>query len=117
VTAPRAGRARGLAWAIGDRPTVQALALAGLRGRVVESAAAARLALAEARAAGATLVVVTEQLAGELDGTSVDGGVLPLVAVVPSAAAPRVRPSPGERRSRAVRRALGMPDDRAGGRP
>ena len=109
--------ARGFAWAIGDEPTVRALALAGIRGRVAESAAAARLALDEARAAGATLVVLTEQLAGELAEASLDESILPLVAVVPSAAAPRVQPLPEDRRSRAVRRALGMPADRTRGLP
>jgi vacuolar-type H+-ATPase subunit F/Vma7 len=115
VTKPGAER---VAWAIGDEATVQALALAGVLGRVAVSAAAARLALDEARAAGATLVVLTEQLASELDEAGLDEqGILPLLAVIPSLTAPRAQPPPGARRSRAVRRALGMPTDRTGTPP
>jgi vacuolar-type H+-ATPase subunit F/Vma7 len=105
-------------WAIGDEATIQALALAGVFGRVAASAAAARLALGEARAAGALLVILTEQLVSELEEAGLDErGILPLVAVIPSMTAPRAQPPPGERRSRSVRRALGMPTDRTGTLP
>lgn len=110
MTKPGAER---VAWAIGDEVTVRALALVGVHGQVAASPAAARLALEEARAAGVTLVVLTEQLASELEEAGLDEkGIVPLVAIIPSMAAPRVQPAPGERRSRAVRRALGMPTDR-----
>jgi vacuolar-type H+-ATPase subunit F/Vma7 len=108
--APAAGI--GGVWVLGDAPTVRAFALAGLRGRVVDSEAEGCAALEQARAAGVTLLVLTEELARRLGDERLAAGLRPILAVVPSAAGPRVEPRPAERLSRVVRRALGLPAER-----
>ena len=101
----------GTLWVLGDAATVMGFRLAGLRGWIVESAADARAALDALRAERAALVVLTETLCDALGGPEAlaRGATLPVVAVIPSAAGPRVLVSPGARIARAVRRALGIP--------
>ncbi|MDJ0865967.1 MAG: V-type ATP synthase subunit F [Myxococcota bacterium] len=100
----------GAAWALGDGATVRAFRLAGLRGAVVESPAAARAMIERLRSEGAALVVVTEALAAALegDGTPVGAGVQPLVVAVPAPAGPGAATTPSERLASAVRSALGL---------
>jgi len=101
----------GTLWVLGDAATVMGFRLAGLRGWVVESAAEARSALDALRAERAALVVLTETLCDALGGPEAlaRGATLPVVAVIPSVAGPRVLVSPGARIARAVQRALGIP--------
>ena len=99
------------AWAIGDAPTVRGFELAGFHGVVAETAERVRAALADARARGVRLVVMTEREAAEARDALEDAvrGVRPLVAVVPSLAGGSGAASRGEHIRRAVRRALGVP--------
>jgi vacuolar-type H+-ATPase subunit F/Vma7 len=106
------GASSGSAWVLGDGATVRGFRLAGFEGRVVASAGEARDALAELRAAGAALVLVTESLQAALADAGLDGALRPVVAVIPSAAGPRTGPSRERALGRAVRRALGMPAER-----
>ena len=108
--APRADEA----WVLGDAETVLGFRLAGLRGRVVDSRDTAVAALAELRAAGASLVVVTDALCEALGGPRALAGesLRPVVAVVPSALGPRAAVSLAAEIARSVRRALGIPAER-----
>ena len=101
----------GTLWVLGDAATVMGFRLAGLRGWVVESAGEARSALDALRAERAALVVLTETLCDALGGPEAlaRGATLPVVAVIPSVAGPRVLVLPGARITRAVQRALGIP--------
>lgn len=106
-------------WALCDAVTARGFRLGGLHGVPVESSAQAHDALAEARAAGATLIVVTEQVASWLReaGELPIAGPLPMVAVVPAALGPTSSPSAGARLALRVRQVLGLPSDPAQARP
>ena len=97
---------------LGDAATVCGFRLAGLSGRVVVSSAEALAALAELRAAGASLILLTETVCDALGGLSTLIGeqVRPVVVVIPAATPPRAERSPAEQVARAVRRALSIPE-------
>ena len=97
-------------WVLGDAATVRGFRLAGLAGLIVSGPAEARAALARLREEGVALVVVTEQVAGDLGGPEalVSDGVRPLVVSVPSASEPLAGPRFADQLARRVQRALGM---------